>query len=50
MLRNAAALPASTGRTLAQGETFTRADVMAGRVVFEHEDGAEDRLLRSRRA
>lgn len=41
VLRNAAALPASTGRTLAQGETFTRADVMAGRVVFEHEDGAE---------
>lgn len=41
VLRNSAALPATTGRTLGQGDTFTRADVMAGRLVFQHEEGVE---------
>ncbi len=40
LLRNAAALPAETGRALAAGATFTRADVLAGRLVFHHESGA----------
>jgi hypothetical protein len=40
VLRNAAALPAETGRDLVQGDTFTRADVLAGRLVFQHESGA----------
>jgi hypothetical protein len=41
VLRNAASLPEATSRPLGQGDTFTRADVMAGRLVFEHEDGLE---------
>jgi hypothetical protein len=41
VFRNAAALPESTKRVLAAGDTFSRADVMAGRLVFEHEDGVE---------
>ncbi|WP_367871016.1 Calx-beta domain-containing protein [Luteolibacter sp. Populi] len=41
VLRNTAALPQSTRKILAPGDTFTRADVMAGRLVFEHETGVE---------
>ncbi len=41
MLRNAAALPQTTSRTLAVGDTFTRADVMAGRLAFVQADGVE---------
>lgn len=41
VFRNAAALPQSTSRVLSTGDTFTRADVMAGRLIFEHEDGVE---------
>ncbi|WP_035610767.1 cadherin-like domain-containing protein [Haloferula sp. BvORR071] len=41
VIRNAATLPQATSRSLVVGDTFTRADVMAGRVVFQHTDGSE---------
>lgn len=41
VLRNAAALPQTTSRTLAVGDTFTRADVMAGRLAFVQTEGVE---------
>lgn len=39
VLRNAAALPAETGRTLSIGDTFSQADVLAGRLIYEHPAG-----------
>lgn len=38
-LRNAYPLPATTSRVLAPGAIFTQADVLAGRLVFEHAAG-----------
>jgi hypothetical protein len=39
LLRNAAPLPADTDREVVAGATFTQADVLAGRLVFEHPSG-----------
>jgi hypothetical protein len=39
LLRNSASLPADTDRDLGAGATFSQADVLAGRLVFEHPIG-----------
>ncbi len=41
VLRNAAPLPGETARQLTAGSTFTAADVLSGRLLFQHENGAE---------
>ncbi len=39
VLRNASVLPAETGRKLLTGASFTQADVLAGRLVYELAEG-----------